>query len=508
MLKPVESYNTRRKSRRITSGQNQFRTEQREGDIADICVFTQIAYSRVQEKATDVFKRNLLIKKYSTFLNYILVLMFSRMNRLAVLFVNESNFFSFIDGSEVVFGTEKKVPAGGCQIVYDWKTVCSTRSQSFVDNFSIQELCTHSVECIGGQVNYILQHPYDRILKPGFYDEQEETITRYLVDHGYIFLCISTDEEQIIEKSRFKEIIMDNEEIEERLLQCCRYNIGNRKRQLKKTFLIRLGYVTDKGKILCHCQTTNDTRTDDEGGVSCVQQVECSECQRHSAKLSRRSSSGCLQTNWWRTAKHEELRKNASVIEDGEENQRPLGQNNIFKNKVAIDCFRRFHEYDSTSPIVHNVYTSVVNLVRMDAWMTVCLLYIAREGFKPRKGGNNIHRLVNDYDNMKMSAYTQFQKEVCSILRYNLRESQQLEAFEKELNVRSGDTGEEICSNVQRQFTFAVPVDEESPSEYLIYVKPNVFKERICSWLGQVKDCVIGKVLKDSSGEWKFKYIE
>ena len=54
-------------------------------------------------------------------------------------------------------------------------------------NLCIQELCTHSVECIGGQVNYILDHPFKRISITGFHNDDEETILRYLVDHGYIF---------------------------------------------------------------------------------------------------------------------------------------------------------------------------------------------------------------------------------------------------------------------------------------------------------------------------------
>ena len=106
-----------------------------------------------------------------------------------------------------------------------------------------------------------------------------------------------------------------------------------------------------------------------------------------------------------------------------------------------------------------------------------------------------------------MSAYTQLQKELCSTVRHSLHNSQQLQAFKEELTVKSGETEEEICANAERQFTFAVPVDEESSGEYLIYLKATVFKQSICSWFGEVKDCVIGKVVKESSGEPKFIHI-
>ncbi len=159
----------------------------------------------------------------------------------------------------------------------------------------------------------------------------------------------------------------------------------------------------------------------------------------------KRSNDGTIVTNWWRKARIDEIRKGGEygVNEDQQIYNSPHGLSKLFQNAPSEKCFRRFFEYDTERAIDHHFYTSIVNIARMDAWMTVVLHHNVKEAFRICRGGSNIHVIVNDMKNvMKLATNEQLQTEILGILKMCLSEQGCERELEEELVLFGGKNDE------------------------------------------------------------------
>ena len=109
--------------------------------------------------------------------------------------------------------------------------------------------------------------------------------------------------------------------------------------------------------------------------------------------------------------------------------------------------------------IDHKYCTSIVNIIRMDAWVCVFLLYVNRLGPGGHKGGKSVHRMMSDYESMMNLSLKQIQEEIKSSICAAIKEEGRDEKeFLEELRILEGDSIEEICRNEEREFTTAIPM--------------------------------------------------
>ncbi len=492
---PTDSSSRKRRAKKRRSNDEEI-------DISELCIFNESRYRVRKTNGLESLKRSLMQKDVNNLVIEIAIKMYVRMNSLALFYCNDSNYLAFIDGSGAIFGVRRKFPNNAAKIVYDWEDLCYCLKEEEAERLGLQELSVYQIEKVSGNVHFMMKSPIDRMNAINFFEQDEEKTVRYLTNHGYIFLCEEMRGKYInVQKSGFMHIMANCDELKQRLLQCSNYNVGNRKRIVKTMYLHALGYVSEKGKVNCSCVDETIIDVDEHGGSTYVRQVECSECSKNSEKLVKRSTDGTLVTNWWRKAMIEDISKEGAY--GGTARQQifnsPHGINKLFMNAPSEKCFRRFFEYETESAIDHDLYTSIVNIARMDAWMTVVLHHNMKEAFRTRKGGNNIHVILNDMKDIRKLATSQLQTELLDTLKTYLSEQGYVRELEDELCVWRGENDEEVCNNSTRKYTIAVPVDNEGVKEYHICIKPHIFKKCISSRIGEVKDCYIGKVTVDNN---------
>ena len=94
----------------------------------------------------------------------------------------------------------------------------------------------------------------------------------------------------------------------------------------------------------------------------------------------KRKPDGTLILNWWRKATHSEIGEPESIEPRNSVNMHthPSNSYSLFRNNAASNFYRRFYEYEGSNSIDHDFCTSVVNLARIDAWVSVSY-YMARK---------------------------------------------------------------------------------------------------------------------------------
>lgn len=485
----------KRKRRKSTSDPNS-------KELRDLCVIATSRYSRVQENVATNFTSRIREKSYPVEIVSVLEIIFTRMNRIARLFVNEINFRAFIDGSNVVFGTENSVSEEGFDILYDWNTVCSRRGDDLNNTGFDPVMVVFETENISGEDKYIMKNPSERLREAPFHSEDICNIVRCIVDQGYLYLRLEHMDSLSIAKSEFKDIVEECSDIHQRLLHCCRYNLSNKKKATKFLYLKQLGYFTDKGDLVCQCGPSTPPVEDENGGTVCVRQVECVDCVNTRRRLNRRRPNGSLVVNWWRKGTHSELGRPGSVEDRGHQvdNASFSKSYHLFRNNAAVSTYRKFFEYEGPDAIQHDYCTSIVNIVRLDARMAVMLAHSQKRGLQALKGGNNVHRMMSDYESLKMCAYRQLQEEIIRSVEDGIQEEGgDVEEFRKELGipeVSRNENEDEYREDaiLQRKYTSVTVFDSEAPVYYYICILPSVFRKYICSWIGDMKDCYVGRI--------------
>lgn len=315
-------------------------------------------------------------------------------------------------------------------------------------------------------------------------------------------MCIHTPETARIGKSEFNDIIEQCTGLHDRLLHCCRYFIGNKKKSCKQNLMNQLGYEVEDGNISCDCISNTTPEQDTNGGTTCVHQVECNKCRENRERQVKRKPDGTVILNWWRKGTHNEIGEPLSTEPTSSVNMGSPTSNSysFFRNNAASNFYRRFYEYEGTNSIDHEFCTSIVNLVRIDAWVSVILIHNYKIGGNNIKGGRLVHRIIADYESMKIMAYYQIQEEIIkSICDAIQHEGSQKEDFLSELKINVGENSTEVCNNAERIYTICIPMVKEDQKWYYIGIKPGVVKKYLCHWIGNMKDCYVGKVKEGES---------
>ena len=253
-IKSLETSSITLKSR--TASRKKFR-KSRSGSgrkqLQDICVFMQDRYSRVREQSTTLFIESIRPKNYSSEVIELLHMIFSRMNRLARFVANETNYMAFVDGGDVVLGTESDIDDSLHRIVYDPFAIGDKLEEESAQHEYSDDYVVLKIEKLTCDEKYILKSPALRIQETTFYTEDEQNIARCIADHGYFFMTIYSPETSRIGKSEFNDIIEQCTELHDRLLHCCRYFFRNKKKACKQNLVSQLGYLDEDGNIICDC---------------------------------------------------------------------------------------------------------------------------------------------------------------------------------------------------------------------------------------------------------------
>ena len=170
------------------------------------------------------------------------------MNRLARLFVNELNYHGLLDGSNAVFGTDVSLTDDSQKLVYDWKSIGITVTQSGTRSMFSADMVVFREDTVGGETEVILKNPADRLKEAPFFCEDVQHIVRCIVDQGYLFMRVEGLETFELGKSGFHAIIEECVLLHERLLQCSRYSLANKKKAAKLIYLKQLGYLSETGE--------------------------------------------------------------------------------------------------------------------------------------------------------------------------------------------------------------------------------------------------------------------
>ena len=298
------------------------------------------------------------------------------------------------------------------------------------------------------------------LLKASFNNVLEGPVGSYLSE-AERHECISRVSSHRATIQKFKAIISDA--------------VGSRKKTARNTYLKSLGYkyaslpdskkdsvfvkdlrVTEKKAVLRRCVKENDEN----------------------------------DTTYWRTSGWESLCLDSAFDTIGNEMnaaETELEQegrvDNLFMNEAARRAFLVLRGYSSSSSISdeYSSDTSMLYLARADASMTTMLKFITLQG----KGGSRNDSFVESFRYLLPKALGTVIKDIWSDLQISAPH---------ELKLHIGNSSEDIddkYGNNIRDWT----VVQKNPDDNHIYLiaSPKYFREKVCSWYGNVKDGHIGR---------------
>ena len=457
-------------------------------ELLDAVVFCRTNYSRsVPEEFMRSIEENNKVNK-SKALRICLLDMYSRMTNLSELVLTESNIAGFINGSAMQNGSITGISTEDKIHVSDW-CITGYPLNISMDEEEDQEICRLSFftnEELHEKVVYLKKNPVDQVMRCGFYDVSEETLLHYLYDHGYIYYRAVLSEEQdpggveLLSKSEFKQIIKEYTPIQERLVLSVRSKAGTRRTQMKNGFLKQLGYFCEKQS------ERNDRR---RGVASSSSSLEV--CPH---RLCKREVDGSLKTSWWRKAHYSEIR----CIEcDGtlQDEYDDGVVDKLFRSRAAWGAFKTMGKVSASSQIDSGVTT----IARLDAWMSIVLMYFEEKQVSGARGGNFIRDMFVDYSNLKLQACIALLEEIRGIIRIGISlDEEETTCLEDECEVDYDDTEDKfLYSNSSSKFITYVP--SLDGTKIFFYVRPEVFKKYVSSRMINVKDCVIGYATKNEN---------
>lgn len=204
------------------------------------------------------------------------------------------------------------------------------------------------------------------------------------------------------------------------------------------------------------------------------------------------------QTNLWRTSTHDEIRADVTV---GEKRLDIDDVDVLFHNKAARRAFSAF-----LGPVGNMSSTfSIIQLARADAWMTTIL-----EDLKKKCRGSHVSRGLDTmilklrYNYLLPHAVCNLQKEVVQNMRKAMKPHKaDYVFFDTELKIIQGSTADEILANNHRTYTVAAFYPPRGV--YYIALRAASFKNYICSWLPNTRDCYIGYCEKPGTTMVEFR---
>lgn len=250
--------------------------------------------------------------------------------------------------------------------------------------------------------------------------------------------------------------------------------IGNRKKSARNVYLKSLGY---------RHASTPDSKKD----TSIVRELRNEEKATILKRCSKEGDEN--DTTYWRTSGWESLCLGAASDEVGDDMISAENMleddgkiDNLFMNEAARRAFLVLRGYSVSSSVDEfSADTSMLYLARADAAMTTMLKFINVKG----KGGSRNDRFVESFRFLLPRA-------LAVVIRDIWTDLQLLAPHELSLNI--GDSGEDSVDpygNSLRDWT----VVQKDPSDNHIYLvaSPRYFREKVCSWYGNVKDGHIGR---------------
>ena len=263
-------------------------------------------------------------------------------------------------------------------------------------------------------------------------------------------------------------------------IQKCRSMItgsdANRKQTAKATFLRCLGYRK---------ASSSESKNDSEE----MKSDRSEEKKRYRDRCFKKNSNGGVNVSFWRTADWDMIcntpvdeqlgceMNNADNVYDDEGKV-----DNLFLNEASR---RAFLDLRGTSPFTMNrefdTEVTILTIARADACMMNFLQYMDLPG----KGGSKNLSFKHSFKILLPLALEQ----LIAVIWKDISDNASVE-----ISLRIGnsvDVDQDPYSNNLRDWT----VVTENPDDKHIYllVTPKYFNERLCSWMGTVKDAQIGR---------------
>ncbi len=423
--------------------------------------------------------------------------MYCGMNKIALFIELEANFQIF--RNSIVYTSQLEIEEGDADIVLDWNT-CGVSVELLNNNeddeIGYQQISFQRIQNVTDVLYIIPKCPLNRMRSSEFYACNHETLVRVLSQHGYMHMMETKGQSSSVTKSEFQEAVTKCPELIQRLRQCAAYNIGNRKKKCQETFFRLLGYGNFENNgvpvPLCEC--------DSDVGKTNVPQVEetinersqnCSSrlcTKRLSNRLCQFDERGEIWTNWWRTAFHRDICYVRSDSDKFNDTEGRIDENDkLFNNTASREAFKQFYCMDKEDP----KEVSILYIARLDAWMTAVLERSVRRKFAKQKGGTEVRSLKHRYNSIKYLALINLQREMFRIVLNSIRaDSESYETFLHEAGIQNGNEEVRYINNEDRKFTIRLRVPWFKGYYYCF--KTHIFKNYICSRLGDVKDAYFG----------------
>lgn len=247
--------------------------------------------------------------------------------------------------------------------------------------------------------------------------------------------------------------------------------VGTRKSAARLVYFRNLGY----NRIVAPCGKKESAS---------VKTARGEEENSAASRLLKKFKPGVYDTSFWRKSLHQEVCHNGCPETTSTTS---CSGDRLFGNEAARLAYRQWVGYEVSA----EDDTSLMYLVRLDAWMTVlfCQMERRKEGESLRGGGHTTW-MKREFRRMLPIAAEQLLGDITGIVRRGLLSTPgSSEAFEEELSICDGVQEAEILSNDKREMTlcFRYPRNKH----YYVALLPEIFNDYVCPWLGKVKDCYI-----------------
>jgi len=253
--------------------------------------------------------------------------------------------------------------------------------------------------------------------------------------------------------------------------------IGTRKKAAKNVYLKELGYMELMKSD--SCGTEGEARRAAE--ASCAKE-----------KIIQQES-GEYNVSRWRTAKFSDI-VHGSVTEETSA-RREDGPNEfidkLFNNEPARHAFHALRGFEPSADDPHGMDATIMNLARADAWMTTVLTMAQEPG---GRGGKRHVTFKMWFDRFLPLAV----EEILGTCRAVLEEKYP-EELSKPFNLREEkrkclEEGKDVPSVYDNQWRKATVTFQMPSSRYdYVALTASWFNDNICSWMGTVRDCYVGR---------------
>lgn len=302
----------------------------------------------------------------------------------------------------------------------------------------------------------------------GFYYAGSDITNRSLIklcQEGLAASCVvlSSDRQQELTTS-----VKNSKTLATKLRISCRDNVGARKKAMKAAFFKELGYP-----LIAECRSADIATVALRNG----------QFDEAYSNLLRRREDNSIVTSWWRRATFDEV---CSAEVRPLANRDMEGIDNLFGNEPArMAC----EEFAGMSLHADGDF-SITLLCRLDAWMTALIEDLPRKRDVTGRGGTETVVLKGRYQELLVPATVHLLNYCRALVSAAIQTLDGgVEIVENEFVIRKRNTMRESLDNENKEYTFAF----RYPNNNHIYVNlaSSTFKEFVCPWLGQVRDCYI-----------------